>query len=104
MQASGACREEGAQRRRKRIKEKKSRERKRERRGKKRGGEKKKRKGGARADLRNDENGGGWLQEGRGWEQKNTRGNPRVWRLGGLGLVWAALSPLEIFIFFCKII
>ena len=30
------------------------------------------------------------------------RGNPRVWRLGGLGPVWGTLSQFETFIFFYK--
>ena len=32
---------------------------------------------------------------------KEAGGNPRVWRLGGLGPVWATLAILETFLF-CK--
>ena len=42
----------------------------------------------------------------RGWERKKPGGNPRVWRLGGLGPVWDTLSRTRtfIFFFFCKTI
>ena len=39
-----------------------------------------------------------------GRNRKTPGGNPRVWRLGGLGPVWAVLSHLKIYFFFCKII
>ena len=43
---------------------------------------------------------GGCKTQGVGTEK--ARGNPRVWRLGGLGPVWAALSHLK-FLFLLQI-
>ena len=54
----------------------KGKEEEREGEKKEKGGKEK--KGGGRADSRNDENGGGWLQKHRGWERKKPGGNPRV--------------------------
>ena len=67
---------------------KKERKKEKKRREKRREG-KKKEKGGGRPFSRNDGNGGGWLQKGRGRERKTARGNPRVWKIGGL---WAGLG------------
>ena len=40
----------------------------------------------------------------RGWERKTARGNPRVWRLGGLGPGFGLLSrALELLFSFCEI-
>ena len=96
MQASGACREEGAQRRRKRIKEKKSRERKRERRGKK------EKKGEVEGLIREKEKRGEGGCKRQGVGKQNSQGISRVWRLGGLGPVWATLSQTQKLLF-CKI-
>ena len=36
----------------------------------------------------------------RGWERKRARGRIRVWRLGGLGPIWATLSQFSKHLFF----
>ena len=51
---------------------------KRKRKKRKGRGEKRKR-GGGRPFSRNDENGGGWLQDARGWEGKTVRGFLGFW-------------------------
>ena len=60
---------------------------------------------GGRVISLNGKRSGGWLQKGRGWERKKpggTRGNPRVWRLGGLGPeLGYSLAILKTFLF-CK--
>ena len=86
--------------------EKRKREKgeKKKKKGKKKGekGEKEKRGRGGRIRPRNGEKGRGWLQKGRGWERKKTRGRIRVWRLGGLGPVWATLSQFSKHFYFAN--
>ena len=81
---------------------KRKREKKEKKRKKRERREKKEKDEGGRAFLRNRKRWGGWLQKGSGWERKKPEGNSRVWRLGGLGPVWDALSRLKILFSFCK--